>query len=131
MNFWEKTERFSPCLCRLLARTTPNGPPVTNEALAVKLKLPVYQVVALSQQLDWSGIDLPTMRRFIEACGVDFEDPATYQRMVVYMRGKKVKGHRIAPPFSYLRSHQEWESFFKPLTLRFLAHARQQKHPQG
>jgi hypothetical protein len=127
LNFWDKSERFTPCLCRLLARRSPGGPALSNDELAERSGLPVYEVVAISQQLDWKGVDLPTMQRFIRACGVDFEDPTTYRRLVVYLKGYEKKGGlRIAPSFSHLRRHPDWEQFFKPLSIKLLRNGKVQ-----
>ena len=115
MNFWEKSERFSPLLCRLLARKSPHGPALTNDQIGARMGLSSYQVAELSRQLDWRGVDIPTMRRFLEACGTNFENPRVYRRMMVYLWGKKLRGLKIPPPFSYLREHPDWEKVFKPL----------------
>ena len=120
MNFWKKSEMFSPLLCRLLARSSPYGPPLTDEEIAARVGLSAYQVGELSQQLDWTGVDLPTMRKFIDACGVNFEDPTVYRRMMVYLKGKKVRGGiKMAPRFYYLREHPDWKSVFRPLMVRY------------
>lgn len=123
MTFWRKAERFPPIQCRLLARLGPGGPAMTNVQIARETGLSVRQVMAISEQTDWRGIDLPTMQRFLEACGVDFEDARAMKRVNVYLRGKTKKGLRIPPPFDYLRASPDWPTIFKPLAERLLNHA--------
>lgn len=127
MTFWEKLDAFPPIQCRLLARVKPGGPPKGNAQIAQESGLSVLQVVALSEQTDWAGVDVPTMRRFTRACGVDFENPGSMKRITMYLRGHNRKGYHIAPKFEYLRTSPDWDSFYRPLAEKLIHHAATSK----
>lgn len=61
MSFWTKSEKLPPALVRLLAVGT-NHRPLTDDEIAQASDLQPFQVFTISQALDWTGIDLPTMR---------------------------------------------------------------------
>lgn len=126
LSFWQKSDHFPPILCRLLAKQGGNngrafGAPISNQEIATATGLTEYQIVTLSAQLDWSGIDLPTMRKFLLACRIDFENVAQMKRAIRYMRGEKVDGVVIRPRFSYLRKSPHWKTFYQPLAEKLLS----------
>lgn len=125
-SFWKKAEWFSPLVCRIHARHAPTGSKrwvtaISSAEIAQATGLSMVTVAAISQQLDWSGIDLPTMRKWLAACNTDFEDPATYRRLRRYMRGTPVKGVRIPAQFDYLRRSPEWKTLFEPLLAHYIS----------
>ena len=107
MNFWKKADTYPPILVRLLARV-PHGRPLTDAEIAERSGLPVAQVWVISCSTTWDGIDVPTMRRFVQACHVDIEDDATLRRVESYMRSK--------PTWLYLRKSSQWKSYFETLS---------------
>lgn len=112
MSFWTKAEEFPPILVRLLARRR-HGPPLTDEEISRASGIPIYQVFLISQSLDWKGIDIPTMRAFLQACGLDFEDWRQMDRVKRY-------GHS-RPTWQYLRKSPLWKPYFEPLMNRYLS----------
>lgn len=115
LTFWKKADLFPPVRVRLLARRCPGGPPLTGTEIAQRTGLSQMTVAAISQQTDWRGIDLPTMRLFLGACGLDFENAVALKRANNYLRGKIKKGVRVLPRLTYLQNSPSWESEFRPL----------------
>lgn len=109
-TFWTRVNRFSPILCRLLARH-PYGPPLTEAEIAQRSGLAPYQILTLSALPSWHGVDLFTMKRFTEACGLDFTSSKTCKRIEVYLKGR--------PTFKYLRRSPHWDSFYRPMIERW------------
>lgn len=110
-NFWTKSERIPPILVRLLARHK-HGPPLSDEDISRSSGLPLALVYTISHSVDWSGIDLPTMHRFLSACQVDFENPRHMDRIDAYLRAR--------PTWKYLRKSPLWNTFYEPLIRRYL-----------
>jgi hypothetical protein len=129
VTFWDKASKFPPILVRLLARHKPNGKPITNKELSAITKWSELRVAALSEQMDWAGVDIPTMRVFLRACRMDFEDAKAMKRVDAYMRGYLKNGTRVPPRFSHLQNHPLWAAEFKPLSDRFFYHAANQIKP--
>jgi hypothetical protein len=133
LSFWKKAEFFSPILCRILARKRPNEGgrvvPLSAQELAQLTGLTPYQVELISWQLDWTAVDLPTMEKFVRACGVDFEDEATYRRMMNYLRGRKTGDKRRPMQLTFLRRSGQWQNLYEPLIKRYLDHARASSEP--
>jgi len=109
-TFWERSQRTPPILVRLLARH-PNGPPLTEEEISQASGLPVHEIFCIGQSTDWSGIDLPKMRRFLVACRIDFENFTQMKRVDSYLRMK--------PTWKYLRMSPIWKTFYEPLMIRY------------
>ncbi|HUS97517.1 MAG TPA: hypothetical protein VMX97_12325, partial [Hyphomicrobiaceae bacterium] len=65
-TFWELADAIPPILARLLACHKSDA----DIAKAGGLKL--GRVFLLEQMTDWEDIDLPTMRRYLAGCEVDF-----------------------------------------------------------
>lgn len=123
-SFFQKAEWFPPIVCRLLARQQLGGPPMSTDQISVATGLPAITVEAISQQLDWRGIDLPTMLSWLWVTGCNFDDPVVYKRMRVYLRGPKIKGLRIPAQFTYLRKSPNWASYYSPLLQRYVKSKR-------
>src|SRR6476469_11177605 len=115
MTFWDKAEFFSPVCIRLLARRFPGGPPLSNQDIAKLSNLSVFQVAHLSQQVNWTGVDVLTMRRYVTACGLDLENSAHVHRARTYLRGKTKRGVWVPPRFSDIQRSTIWASELQPL----------------
>ena len=123
-EFWDRVEVFPPVLCRLLARDKPRGRPLAHSELADKTGLSEMEVLTLSKQVTWKGVDVFTLRAFTEACGVDFTNPQSMKRVTVYLKGHTIDGVRRPVRFDYLRRSPEWETTFRPLMQIYLQWAR-------
>lgn len=111
MSFWTRAETIPPILVRLLARRR-HGPPLTDAEISAASGLSVAQVFAISQCTDWSGIDLPTMRKFLVACEVDFESFTQMKRVDSYLASN--------PTWQALRKSPQWKPYFEPLMRRYI-----------
>lgn len=109
-TFWATADRFPPILCRLLARR-PYGPPLTDAEIAAASGIPIVHVFAIGQSTTWHGIDLPTMRKFLTGCGMDFEDFNQISRARNYLRHK--------PSWKYLRVSPQWRTMYEPLMRKY------------
>lgn len=110
ISFWSRAERHPPVLVRLLARR-PHGAPLTSDEISKVSGLPAHQVDYISHLTDWAGVDLPTMRKFLVGCGVDFENFKQMDRVDAYLHSK--------PSWRYLRLSEQWGTFYQPLMRRF------------
>lgn len=110
-QFWRRVRRFSPILCRLLARHR-YGPPLSTEEIVRRSGLSALIVAALSEAIDWTGVDLETFRRFTQACGVDPTNAQEMRRIESYLSKRPVR-------FKYLKKSPQWETLYKPLMLRW------------
>lgn len=126
-SFWTRCERFPPLLCRLLARDGSYGPPLTSIELAQRTGLSEFEILTLSDQVDWRGVDIYTMRKFTEACGLDFTDRVAMKRVHTYLKGKTVAGQRVAPRFGYLRKSPLWQTLYEPLIRKLCARKNSQR----
>lgn len=109
-NFWEYSEKFTPILVRLLARH-PHGAPLSAHEIAIKGGLEPYQVEAISWNTSWSGIDLPTMRKFLTGCRIDFCNQTQMRRVYWYFRKR--------PTWKYLRTSPNWLTIYYPMIKRW------------
>ena len=105
-KFWKRCDLIPPILVRLLARRR-HGPPLTEVEIAKASGLDPYHVYSISNNLDWRGIDLPTMRAFTVACGVDFDNRIQMKRVESYLKSK--------PTWQYLRKSPDWIVYYQPL----------------
>lgn len=120
VSLWTRFDKFPPILCRLLARNADKGPLETVE-LAERSGLSATQVEAIALQLDWRGIDVPTAKRFLQACGLDFDDSKQMRRVRQRIKKRlKTKGGR----FSYLKDSANYDNYFAPLMARFYGSIR-------
>lgn len=134
--YWKRVARFSPILCRLLARHRYGGP-MTSEELAVKMVLfTPWQVDQLSEATSWDGITVAVMRGFTTACNLDISNAAHMRRAEDYLRKTMPNSAHLAlfgvprttspaaQPFSYLRKDKLWKPYFQPLLRRWIAHVQ-------
>lgn len=112
MSFWTRCEQFPPILVRLLARHK-HGPPLTDREIAERSRIPVARVFTIGQSLTWEGIDIPTARAYLVACGFDFENREQYKRVEAYLRKRPVT-------WQFLRKSPLWKTYFEPLMLRYI-----------
>tara|TARA_R100000808_G_scaffold24814_1_gene58527 strand:- start:18426 stop:18782 length:357 start_codon:yes stop_codon:yes gene_type:complete len=106
MTFYDKAKRYSPILCRLLARKR-YGRPLTSQEISDASGLSLVQVEALSQQTNWNGVDISVMRRFTRSCGTDFSNGKDMRRVSDYMRK--------SPTFAYLKRSKNFKQYYLPL----------------
>jgi len=116
--FWDRLVRYPPILCRLLARV-PRGRPLTDVEIADRGGLSALQVQAIGNQTDWTGIDLPTARRFMVGCDTDLSHRPTVIRIYSYLRNE---AKNPANRFVYLRKAPNWTAYYRPLLTRFHQH---------
>ena len=113
IKFSQWSERFPPILCRLLARSRASGPSLSNEEICFRSKLELWNVCHISTLTSWNGVPWDQMIAFIRGCNVDFEDSVAMNRHQAYVWERK-------PTFRYLRRHQSWDQYYKPLLGRWL-----------
>lgn len=109
LTLQQKANRFSPVVCRLLARRTINHNHVvalTDEEIRDASGLSMADVKALSYSVTWRFTPFEKMMAFTKACGVDFDDRQALQRHSKMMDGKR---------FAYLRKSPMWATQFKPI----------------
>jgi hypothetical protein len=121
--FWARLNRFSPLLCRLLARV-PRGRPLESTEIAERSGLSVSQVDAISQQTDWRGIDLPTAHQFMLACDTDLSNRQHCRRMRMFLKSQPK--HREGR-FQHLKRSPNWKVTFLPLLVRLENHVKAKK----
>ena len=110
MNYYTKSERYSPILCRLLARER-YGRPLSTDELATKSGLTKYEIEAISQETSWNNVKLDIVRRFTAACGTDFTSRSDMRRVSDYMRKK--------PTFAYLKRSPDFKEYYLPLIIKW------------
>lgn len=109
-SFYTHADRFSPILCRLLARRK-NGPPLTTLEIAQRSGLSAFDVTAISMSKSWDDIPFAKMRSFLRAIEMDFCDSTAMNRKRMYLRSSN--------KFKYLQKSFEWETVLKPLALAY------------
>lgn len=111
-TFWQRAEQLPPCLVRLLARH-PHGKPLTDKEISHRMgwENVICAVRFLAEKTDWEGITLDSMRLFLQACNVDFENVVQMKRVDSYLRSK--------PSFTYLRKSPEWSTKWAPMLQRW------------
>jgi hypothetical protein len=114
VTFWDKLSRWRPCHIRLLAQRS--GAPISSEVIAQRMGTTPYQVDHISLMTDWSGMDMETARKFIQACECDFENAAVHNRMRTFIawQGQQPNLRR----WRALRRDVRWASFWRPLIER-------------
>jgi hypothetical protein len=116
MNFWEKANTFRPPLVRMMARKG-NRPMTAIEVADASIYLMPATVEAITQSLDWRGIDIHQMQSYLVACNMDFCDIGVggdMRRAENYF--KRTNGR---PQFDHLRRSPEWKTYWKPLMTRW------------
>lgn len=111
MNFWRNSELFPPILCRLLARHR-GGAPLDDQEIMRRGSLTHTEVKLISVQTDWRGVDLPTMRKFLTGCGIDFCCRRDMNRIKTYIGSE--------PNWLYLRKSPHWLSYYDRLLKVYL-----------
>ena len=105
-TFWRRASQFSPVLVRLLARHR-YGAPLSTGDIAERSGISLYLVEAISQSTTWGCCNVLDMRRFIQACECDWENPQQLDRMMSYIR----KG----ATWKFLRVSPHWSTYYEPL----------------
>lgn len=105
---------FPPVLVRLLARV-PNGKPLSDVDIAIRADLTPAQVLAISWSTTWHGIGLPTMRKFVTGCGVDFCSAPRMHAVQIYIQEQIRLGHSARSNWTYLRRSPEWKTLYAPM----------------
>lgn len=105
MTFWQKLNRFPPCLVRLLAMR--NGVPMESSEIARAMGTTEFHVDHLSMQQSWAEFDARTMELFLKSCGCDFEVDKVNNRMRTYIKGS------LRWPMH--RKHPRWKTLYEPL----------------
>lgn len=124
-DIFTKFDRFSPALCRLLARHK-HGAALTTPEICVASGLNTMFVTQLSWQMNWEFVDVYFLRKFSLACGVDFASSKQMQMHHDFLEGPACGG--IPPQFAHLKRSPDWNPFFKPLMqawMRSLPHSPQ------
>lgn len=119
--FWEYAERFPPVLCRLLAKSG-HFKASSNAELAKRSGLTEFEIEVLSRSTSWRGIDVYTMRKFTQGCGLDFASGKAMKRANVYLRSKWFNGQRKPARWLYLKKSPEWKTVFEPLMKIYIQH---------
>jgi hypothetical protein len=111
ITFWQKSEIYSPALCRLMARKKGGKPMTTLDICNAATSLTPAQVESISQSTDWSHIDIVTAEDFLKAVSMDFCCWADMHRASEYLKSR--------PTFEHLRRAPEWKSYWLPLLVRW------------
>ena len=109
MSFWQYSRTFPPILVRLLAKS--GAKPMTTQQIAEVSLLSPPVVEALSQAVNWNGVDVPTMFAFLRACRLDYCRKTDVHRARDYLRN---------PRWVYLRKSKQWRSYYQPMMRRYL-----------
>lgn len=117
MTFTKRLQVFPPILCRLLARHK-GGRPLTVEEICTAAApggspstLAVIIYNQFSQETDWLRITMQEGVHFLRGCGLSFDDAKAMRRADDYLAK--------TPNFEYLRKSPDWESYYKPLIVRW------------
>lgn len=118
MTFFERSQSFPPILVRLLARHK-GGRPLTSFEIAERSGvmpdvcniISTVEVLEISKQWYWKGIGALEMFSFLRGCGLMFDDSKAWRRVTDYLRR--------SPNLEYLRKSAEWDSYYKPLLIRW------------
>ena len=116
LTLQQKATRFSPVICRLLARQTIHHNHVvalTDEEIRSASGLTMADVKGLSFTTSWDGVPFAKMLAFTQGCGVDFDDRPALQRHSKMMDGRR---------FAYLRRSELWKPLFQPIFREWLTH---------
>ena len=111
MNFWARSEIYSPALVRLLARKKGGRPLTWIEICDQSIILTPPQVEAFSQATKWHDIPLAEMRAYLEGCGLDFCNWSQCHRADEYLKSR--------PNFEHLRKSSDWKTYWLPLLIRW------------
>lgn len=113
MNFWRTANKFSPALCRLLARTRTKRPALYSlQDIAGRSGLDLFVVSSLAVKVDWRGVPMDVMNQYLTGCDVDFCDTLRMKQHRRLLTSKRKDKWR------YLRESAEWDQLQR--TLEFL-----------
>lgn len=115
-TLWTKLSEFPPIACRLLARTkTPRGGvrAMTVEEIAKAAGISVLEVNSLSWKASWDDVPYKSIRRFVEACGIDLTNRADLRKHAAYIRR--------GAPFKYLKRSSDWDGVYKPMIIAYVS----------
>lgn len=87
--------------------------PKSCEEIARLSGLDIYQVRLIATRRSWDEVSFGDMRKFCQACGVDFENPTAMHRVTEYVRNK--------PSWSALKRSPDWATVYEPLFKIFLS----------
>ncbi len=110
ISYHQHAKDYPPCLVRLLARKK-GGPPLTTAEITTRSGLSEYTVLSIGWSLSWDLIPFGWMTAFLDACGMNFDDPVAMNRKKCYLRTPN--------KFKYLRRSAEWDTVLKPLVARY------------
>lgn len=88
----EKLNRFTPRLCRLVARH--RARPMSYTEIAVRSGLSRATVIKLSHKASWDGVNITQIDKFTKACGVDL---LRIGPQVAFLRRRKMDYLKRAP----------------------------------
>lgn len=111
MNFYQRSSIFTPCLVRLLARKK-GGRPLTQAEIYQASGLSGLRIALISEMTSWDQVDLPTMRAFTTACGIDLCNRQQLKKAVTYI---KFCARPRSMAFEYLRRDPLWLDYYRPL----------------
>lgn len=111
MKLTERLEIFRPILVRLMARDGIYGGPMDNFDIARNAGMLEPAVEAISRSIAWDGIEVYQMIHFCRACGIDMDNTVSLRRACDYLRKN--------PSFSHIRKTGAWETYYKPLMIKW------------
>ena len=119
VTFWDKARLFTPVLIRLMARTGTGRctRPMSLQLIAQRSGLGVMEIINLSQCTTWDGIDMPTMKAYCSACGMDLCDARSFKRAMSYLKLQITFSKQGKKSWWYLRRHPDWETVYYPLVI--------------
>ena len=114
-SFWQKLNEWPPCLVRLYAHKGANA--LSNAELSIISGIPAYEIAALSMRRTWDAIPVGVVKSFTSACGVDFCDPDSMERLRIYFKN--------GPKFRHLKRLPDDErDFFRDLVRYTAGHLK-------
>ncbi len=93
---------------------------MTTEEISKASGLAPAAVVALSSQLNWDGVEIQTVRAFMQGCGMDLADPLHVRRLRDYIRWAAKR-----PPhqrFGFIKRSSEHDGYLADLWAKWRTH---------
>ena len=117
MKFTDRLRCFPPILCRLLAIKDGRAP-TANEIAEASGQMPditnllsTGEVITMSKLTNWKGVGIHEALAFQRGTVGCFDDRLAMRKLDDYLAHK--------PQLGYLRRSEDWESYFKPLLIRW------------
>ncbi len=110
LSLWQRLDRFPPLVVRLLARRRQVSGGVvalTVEEISKRSGLSALEVQSLSWLSSWDSVPVSKIKKFSEACGIDFASRVNMREQSAYIRR--------SPTFKYLSKSPDWESTYQPM----------------